>query len=118
MQQSALVCIIIIGGIDQNAIGECCESRLHGSTRRAHHMRTRRAGIKGGDITRDAGFFSIFRPGRHGAAQRIQHQPCRLAHNFWRQGIRLDTGRKFGKGARGHRVSSFWGAAGEAYIRL
>jgi hypothetical protein len=70
-------------------------------------MRAGRAGIKCRDITRDAGFFRIFRPGRHGAAQRVQHKPRRLTPNVNRQRIRLDGSGKFRKGARGHAGFSF-----------
>ena len=84
MQQSALMRIIIIGGIDQNAVCQRGESRLRSSPLAAHDMSAGRARIKRCDIARDAGFFSIFGPGRHGAAQRIQHQPRRLAPHFWR----------------------------------
>ncbi len=107
MQQGALMRVIIIGGIDQNAIGECRESRLHRSTLGAHDMCAGCSGIKCRDIARDAGFFCIFCPGRHGAAKRIQHQPRRLAPHVWRQCIGLDGGCKFRKGARGHGGDSF-----------
>ena len=106
--------VIIIGGIDQDTIGECRKSRLHRNPLRAHDMRAGYAGIKCRDIARDAGFFCIFCPGRHGAAKRIQNKPCRLAPYFWRQCIGLDGGCEFRKGARGHAVASFWGSSGDA----
>ena len=107
MQQGALVRVVIIGGIDQNTIGERRESGLYRSPLGAHDMRAGCAGIECGDIARDAGFFRIFRPGRHGAAQRIKHQPRRLTPNVNRQRIRLDGSDKFRKGARGHAAVSF-----------
>ena len=84
MQQSALMRIIIISGIDQNAVRQRGESRLHSRPLGAHDMSAGRARIKRCDIARDAGFLRVLRPGRHGAAQRIQHQPRRLAPHFWR----------------------------------
>jgi len=104
MQQGTLVRVVIVGGIDQDAVGQRGEGGLRRSIRHADHASALRGWIKGGDVLRDTRLGGVLGPGADGAAHGIQHQPACLAHHGFGQILEAKSGDEFGNGASGHGV--------------
>jgi hypothetical protein len=102
VQQRALVRVVVVGGVDQDAVGQGREGRLRREAGGADHARARRGRVEPGDAAGEPRLLRVFGPGRDGAADRVEDQAARLRHHRLRQVLIAQPGDEIGQCLRGH----------------
>ncbi len=102
MQQRHLVRVVVVGGIDQDAIGERGEGGLRGHVRADDPGPAGCRWIQFGNALGDVRLCRVLDPGRHGAANGVQDDVAGHGDDRRWQVFEPQSGDEFGDGAGAH----------------